>query len=81
MNAFQAREVENGLPGNDNLTTTIAEATITIRDVNDEPPTFNQREYNVTLPENAPIGTPLPHLDMTVTDSDVVRTSLHLWNT
>lgn len=40
--------------------------------MNDEPPTFDRKEYSVLIPENAAVGTPLPHLDMTVTDSDVV---------
>lgn len=62
----------NGVRGNDPLTVTTAEATVTIKDVNDEPPKFNQREYHVQIPENVPDGTPLPHLDMTVKDPDVV---------
>lgn len=47
-------------------------ASVTIKDVNDEPPQFNQKEYNVKLSENTPLGTPLPNLNMTVTDPDVV---------
>jgi hypothetical protein len=31
--------------GKDELTSSTAEVTITIRDVNDEAPTFNQQEY------------------------------------
>lgn len=68
----KARELINGIPGNDKLTVSTAEATVTIKDVNDEPPTFNRREYNIEIPENVPDGTPLPHLDMTVKDPDVV---------
>lgn len=68
----------NGERGNDPLTTTSAEATVTIKDVNDEPPQFNQREYNVEIPENVPNGTPLPHLDMTVKDPDVVSVPVHI---
>lgn len=68
----RARELIDGMPGNDNLTVSTAEATVTIKDVNDEPPTFNRREYNIEIPENVPNGTPLPHLDMTVKDPDVV---------
>nr|XP_012234071.1 PREDICTED: cadherin-87A [Linepithema humile] len=67
----KARELINGIPGNDELTVSTAEATVTIKDVNDEPPTFNRREYNIEIPENVPDGTPLPHLDMTVKDPDV----------
>lgn len=71
----RARELIDGMPGNDNLTVSTAEATVTIKDVNDEPPTFNRREYNIEIPENVPNGTPLPHLDMTVKDPDVVSNS------
>lgn len=72
----KARELIDGIPGNDKLTVSTAEATVTIKDVNDEPPTFNRREYNIEIPENVPDGTPLPHLDMTVKDPDVVSTEL-----
>lgn len=72
---MRARELIDGMPGNDNLTVSTAEATVTIKDVNDEPPTFNRREYNIEIPENVPNGTPLPHLDMTVKDPDVVSNS------
>lgn len=68
----RARELIDGIPGNDESTVSTAEATVTIKDVNDEVPTFNRREYNIEIPENVPDGTPLPHLDMTVKDPDVV---------
>ncbi|XP_029049380.1 cadherin-87A [Osmia bicornis bicornis] len=67
----KARELIDGIPGNDNLTVSTAEATVTIKDVNDEPPTFNHREYNIEIPENVMNGTPLPNLDMTVRDPDI----------
>ncbi|XP_014253016.1 cadherin-87A [Cimex lectularius] len=66
-----AREVVNGIPGNDPLTTSKTMASVTIKDVNDEPPRFNQKEYMVQIPENIPLGTPLPNFNMTVTDSDI----------
>lgn len=69
---LQAREVLKDSNGNDPLTVTTAEVTITIKDINDEAPTFNYREYSIEIPENVPEGTPLPHLDMTVNDPDVV---------
>lgn len=69
---FQASEIVNGVPVISNLTSTQATVTITIKDVNDEPPRFNRREYSVELPESLPFGTPLPNLDMVVTDTDVV---------
>lgn len=65
----------NGVPGNDDLTSASTQASITIRDVNDSPPTFNKKNYFVSLSENTPIGTPLP-LDMSVTDPDVVSKTL-----
>ncbi|PSN52632.1 hypothetical protein C0J52_14597, partial [Blattella germanica] len=67
----RAREVVNGVPGNDPLTVTTKKGTVTIKDVNDEPPKFNYREYSIVIPENVPDGTPLPHLDMEVRDPDI----------
>nr|UZM07820.1 cadherin 1 [Geocoris pallidipennis] len=67
----RARELVNGIPGNDSLTSSTTMASVTIKDVNDEPPQFNQKEYHVMLSENIPLGTPLPNLNMTVTDPDV----------
>ncbi|XP_024937586.1 cadherin-87A isoform X2 [Cephus cinctus] len=73
---IKAQEVIDGVSGNDNLTVSTAEATVTIKDVNDEPPTFNRREYNIEIPENVPDGTPLPNLDMSVKDPDVGQNSV-----
>ncbi|GFG39325.1 hypothetical protein Cfor_05830, partial [Coptotermes formosanus] len=67
----RAREVVDGVPGNDPLTVTTKKGTVTIKDVNDEAPTFNNREYRIVIPENVPDGTPLPHLDMVVHDPDI----------
>ncbi|XP_055857461.1 cadherin-87A isoform X2 [Episyrphus balteatus] len=67
---IRARELIDGVPGNDNLTMATAQATVTIRDVNDSPPMFNKKEYEVSLLENTAPGTPLA-LDMNVTDRDV----------
>jgi len=68
----KAREIVDGVPGNDPLTVTTKKGTVTIKDVNDEAPTFNKREYRIVIPENVPDGTPLPHLDMVVHDPDIV---------
>ncbi|XP_072154327.1 cadherin-87A isoform X2 [Bemisia tabaci] len=68
---IRVREVVDGIPSNDESTVATAIATITIKDVNDEPPRFNKRDYSVIIKENIPTGTPLPHLDMIVTDPDV----------
>ncbi|XP_030375900.1 cadherin-87A [Scaptodrosophila lebanonensis] len=67
---IRARELVDGVPSNDELTSATANATVTIRDVNDSPPTFNKKEYEVALLENTPAGTPLA-LDMSVSDQDV----------
>ncbi|ALC46335.1 Cad87A [Drosophila busckii] len=67
---IRARELVNGVPSDDALTSATARATVTIRDVNDSPPTFNKKEYEVALLENTPVGTPLA-LDMSVSDADV----------
>ena len=51
---------------------TEAEVTVTIKDVNDEAPQFSQRDVQVVINENVKDGTPLPNLDISVTDTDVV---------
>lgn len=56
----------------DKLSSSTAIVTITVQDVNDEPPVFNKRDYFVSIPENIAPDTPLPNLNMTVTDSDLV---------
>lgn len=68
--SVRAREIVDGVPMNDELTSAVTQLSITIRDVNDSPPTFNQREYFVSLSENTPPGTPLP-IEMSVHDPDV----------
>ncbi|XP_048477676.1 cadherin-87A isoform X1 [Plutella xylostella] len=67
----RATEVVNGQPYISNQTSSLATVTITIKDVNDEPPRFSQKEYHVSVPESLPPHTPLPRLDMLVTDTDV----------
>ncbi|VVC44201.1 Hypothetical protein CINCED_3A007173 [Cinara cedri] len=67
----RARELANGSALNDKLSSSIANITITVQDVNDEPPVFNKRDYFVSIPENIAPGTPLPNLNMTVVDSDI----------
>ena len=62
----------NGVASSDEDTSATAEVSITIRDVNDEPPKFNKKEYHVRIPENLVQGSPLPNLDMTVSDTDIV---------
>ena len=62
--------------GADPSTSSTAAVTITIRDVNDEAPTFNQAEYKVRVQENVPFGTPLANLDMEVKDTDTGLNSI-----
>lgn len=50
---------------------TTTQASVTIRDVNDSPPAFNQNNYVVSLSESTPPGTPLA-LEINVHDPDVV---------
>lgn len=71
----RAREVVDGVPSNDATSSTTTKVSITIRDVNDVPPTFNQKEYYVTIPENTAVGTPLP-LNIFVEDPDVGQNSV-----
>lgn len=70
----RARELIDGALGNDPLTFSTTQASVTIRDVNDSPPTFNQKEYYVHLMENTAVGTPLP-LHISVNDPDVGQNS------
>ncbi|XP_017767839.1 PREDICTED: cadherin-87A isoform X2 [Nicrophorus vespilloides] len=72
---IKAREIIDGQKGNDPLTVTTADVKITVKDVNDEPPTFNKRDYYVEIPENIPEGSALPDLDMTVNDPDLGENS------
>lgn len=71
----RAREVVDGVPSNEAVSSATTKVSITIRDVNDVPPTFNQKEYYVTIPENTAVGTPLP-LNIIVDDPDVGQNSV-----
>ncbi|XP_065199853.1 cadherin-87A [Planococcus citri] len=71
----KAREIVDVTPSNDDNASTTAIVSITIRDVNDEAPTFNKKEYHVNITENTPPGSPLPNLDMRVTDVDIGNNS------
>ncbi|CAH1176398.1 unnamed protein product [Phaedon cochleariae] len=67
---IEAHELIDGIESHEPLTMAKAEATIRIKDVNDEPPEFNKREYFVEIPENIQEGSALPGLDMIVKDPD-----------
>ncbi|UYV77676.1 hypothetical protein LAZ67_15001894 [Cordylochernes scorpioides] len=72
----QAVEVVNGVPIETPRTTAVTALTVTVKDVNDEPPTFNRDTYSVTIDEGLPDGTPLPDLDMFVSDPDLGSNSV-----
>lgn len=55
---------------NDSLAESTVTLTITLSDVNDEPPKFNKEEYTVSVLEGVPNGTPLSSLDMVIMDKD-----------
>ena len=69
----------NGSLGNDVYTRSTADVTITILDVNDNPPQFSQSHYSVNISEALQNGQALPDLLMSVTDSDQVRPKTHAW--
>ncbi|KAG0416568.1 hypothetical protein HPB47_006329 [Ixodes persulcatus] len=60
------------LPGS----STVAALAITVRDVNDEAPTFSSPSYSVNVNENIPVGSPLPNLDIFVQDTDAGSNSV-----
>nr|XP_022319460.1 cadherin-23-like isoform X1 [Crassostrea virginica] len=69
-----AREVISTNPlqlGNDPQTTARTAIRVTIYDINDQAPTFNPINYQVTIPEDIPNKTPLPNLALSVNDLDV----------
>lgn len=66
----KASEVEGSEVINDPGSSTVTAVSITIRDVNDEAPTFSQPSYSVNVNENIPNGSPLPNLDIFVQDTD-----------
>lgn len=59
--------INNEIPGAMSSTP----VTIVITDVDDLLPVFNRREFNLTVSEDIGIGTPLPGLQMTVSDGDI----------
>ncbi|KAA0203915.1 hypothetical protein HAZT_HAZT006956 [Hyalella azteca] len=68
----KATEVnDDGTLAKDEESSTTTMITVTIRDVNDEAPKFNKREYRTSVPENVADGTPLALLDILVQDTDV----------
>uniref|UniRef100_A0A2C9L3X1 Cadherin domain-containing protein n=1 Tax=Biomphalaria glabrata TaxID=6526 RepID=A0A2C9L3X1_BIOGL len=58
------------LLGNDSFTTSTITIRITVRDINDNGPVFNQNTYEAFIDENTIAGANVPVLQMTVTDID-----------
>ncbi|XP_065338532.1 cadherin-87A [Cloeon dipterum] len=73
--AVQAKE-DSESNDDQSLSTSTAQFTITVRDVNDEAPKFEKREYSAVIPENTLPGSPIPGLDIRVTDPDVGNNSV-----
>lgn len=49
----------------------VTQVTIVITDTDDHNPEFNENEFNVSIPENIEVGTPIPGLSVYVEDNDL----------
>lgn len=79
---FQIKAIEliDGRPVGDSV---VSNVTVVINDKNDQQPQFNKNQFNVTVSEDISNNTPLPDLNMVVSDMDVgdnAKFSLHLEN-
>lgn len=69
---IRAREmINNEVPGD----STTTQVTIVLTDKDDNIPEFNAPEYSITIPENLEYDTPLPGLEIVVTDRDSIANS------
>ena len=57
---------------NDGLHTDITTVIIDVLDIDDEPPIFEQNEYNITVIENTPFGSQILTVQATDEDSDII---------
>ncbi|XP_076056440.1 cadherin-87A-like [Oratosquilla oratoria] len=64
--SFKVRAEEEGTGE-----TAVAEVVIVVTDVDDQVPKFNEESFDVEVSEDIADGTPLPGLNMVVTDGDV----------
>lgn len=65
---LQATEIiDDETPGDYSVT----QVTIVITDTDDHKPEFNQKEFNVSIPENIKYGSPIPGLSVYVEDNDL----------
>lgn len=74
--SFNVRAIEminNQLPADFSLT----QVTVVITDVDDHMPEFNEQHFEIDVPENLGIGTPLPGLSIYVNDPDLGANSLY----
>ncbi|CAL1530727.1 unnamed protein product [Lymnaea stagnalis] len=68
-----AREIARTNPlvlGSDDTTTARVNIKVTVRDIDDNTPTFSQKNYEAYIDENIVSGANVPGLQMTVTDID-----------
>lgn len=72
----KASELEGDRTLDEPGSSTTAALAITVKDVNDEAPTFSRPSYSVRVNENIPVGSPLPNLDMFVQDTDAGSNSV-----
>ncbi|XP_037084523.1 cadherin-23-like [Pollicipes pollicipes] len=64
---LEAQEVESDVSLGEKVVTNV---TVVVTDQDDQVPTFNKNQFLVFIPEDTANGTPLPGLDMLVSDSD-----------
>ena len=65
----QAVELISGVESDIRTQTSV---TVTVRDINDNAPLFNQESYSIAVPEGLSRGTQLPGLNMVINDEDLV---------
>lgn len=71
----RASEIEKGIALNDSSASSTVNITITVTDVNDTPPTFEKKEYVVSVSEDTPNGTLLP-VEINIADADMGNNSI-----
>ena len=70
---IQACEVlESGETSTQDRACSTGTVTVRVDDLNDNIPSFNAQQYEVGIPEDISVDTPLPNLNLVVTDHDQV---------
>lgn len=68
----QACEIlPNGVESNSLLDCSLATVVVVIEDINNHAPTFARSLYDMNIPENIAVNTPLPNLNLVVVDHDL----------